>query len=399
MNWSSEPPAPKSHHLARPPLQSGGSTIIRTTYSLAGQAIATRVTGDPVSANNGLFFILSDHLGSTSLLTTSNGSVVPGSATYYLPFGGYRGATPTQTITDRDFTGQRENLEIGLLYYNARYYVPGLGRFASADSIIPNPANPQSYNRYTYVENRPLNLVDPSGHRSCTGEEAATGDETCNQNYTEWSTEDENYAYWEEREKALKYYWTNFRRPFTGSQSLTSRFSLKHPDGVDWRGEITVLAPAAGVVTRSGLDTPAGMWQIENIETGDIMTWGKEQLRQRNRLFNADGTPNEDGLLVPERLLATGQWRDLQPGWSHTRGTVINIDHGHHLQTRYYHLDIDDNSIPVGTVVNQGDVLAVTANNGWSTGIHLHYGLWFEYRGRGEWLNPIHPTVSSGPFQ
>jgi fatty-acid peroxygenase len=30
-------------------------------------------------------------------------------------------------------------MELGLLYYNARFYVPGLGRFASADTIVPNP--------------------------------------------------------------------------------------------------------------------------------------------------------------------------------------------------------------------------------------------------------------------
>ncbi|MDV7390838.1 RHS repeat-associated core domain-containing protein [Arthrospira platensis SPKY1] len=80
-------------------------------------------------------------------------------------FGGYRpGSTPTQTITDRDFTGQKENMELGLLYYNARFYVPGIGRFASADTLVPDPTNPQSYNRYSYVENRPLVAVDPTGH-------------------------------------------------------------------------------------------------------------------------------------------------------------------------------------------------------------------------------------------
>ncbi len=30
--------------------------------------------------------------------------------------------------------------------------------------IIPDPTNPQNYNRYSYVNNRPLVLVDPSGH-------------------------------------------------------------------------------------------------------------------------------------------------------------------------------------------------------------------------------------------
>jgi hypothetical protein len=60
-----------------------------------------------------------------------------------------------------------------LLYYNARFYAPTLGRFISADTIIPNPANPQSYNRYSYGRNRPLNFNDPTGHREC---DIATGD-------------------------------------------------------------------------------------------------------------------------------------------------------------------------------------------------------------------------------
>ncbi|HRQ42691.1 MAG TPA: papain-like cysteine protease family protein, partial [Chloroflexota bacterium] len=39
-----------------------------------------------------------------------------------------------------------------------------INRFISADTIVPNPADPQSYNRYSYVLNRPLNLIDPTGH-------------------------------------------------------------------------------------------------------------------------------------------------------------------------------------------------------------------------------------------
>ncbi|MDW8326815.1 MAG: hypothetical protein RMK99_09635, partial [Anaerolineales bacterium] len=39
-----------------------------------------------------------------------------------------------------------------------------LGRFVSADSIVPEPGNPQSLNRYSYVNDRPTVLVDPTGH-------------------------------------------------------------------------------------------------------------------------------------------------------------------------------------------------------------------------------------------
>ncbi len=59
--------------------------------------------------------------------------------------------------------------DLGLIYMNARFYAPGLGRFLSADTIVPNPTNPQSLNRYSYTRNSPLNLTDPTGHRECDG--------------------------------------------------------------------------------------------------------------------------------------------------------------------------------------------------------------------------------------
>jgi hypothetical protein len=39
-----------------------------------------------------------------------------------------------------------------------------IGRFISADTIVPNPANPQSLNRYSYCLNNPLKYIDPTGH-------------------------------------------------------------------------------------------------------------------------------------------------------------------------------------------------------------------------------------------
>ncbi|HSW57842.1 MAG TPA: RHS repeat-associated core domain-containing protein, partial [Dehalococcoidales bacterium] len=48
--------------------------------------------------------------------------------------------------------------------YNARYYDPQIGRFISADTIVQSPANPQSFNRYSYCLNNPLKYTDPSGH-------------------------------------------------------------------------------------------------------------------------------------------------------------------------------------------------------------------------------------------
>ncbi|MBN2074578.1 MAG: RHS repeat-associated core domain-containing protein [Dehalococcoidales bacterium] len=80
----------------------------------------------------------------------------------YYPFGVCRNS-PENFPTDRLFTGQRLD-DTGLYYYGARYYDASMGRFISADTIIPNPANPQSFNRYSYCLNNPLKYIDPSGH-------------------------------------------------------------------------------------------------------------------------------------------------------------------------------------------------------------------------------------------
>ena len=46
----------------------------------------------------------------------------------------------------------------------ARWYEGRIGRWVSADTIVPDPFNPQSLNRYSYVFGSPLRLVDPSGY-------------------------------------------------------------------------------------------------------------------------------------------------------------------------------------------------------------------------------------------
>ena len=70
--------------------------------------------------------------------------------------------------TNIGYTGQRLD-STGLMYYRARYYAQGLGRFVSADTMVPEPSNPQSLNRFSYTRNNPLKYIDPSGHRETDG--------------------------------------------------------------------------------------------------------------------------------------------------------------------------------------------------------------------------------------
>jgi RHS repeat-associated protein len=55
--------------------------------------------------------------------------------------------------------------EAELYYYQARWYDPGLGRFAQADSIVPVATQGVlAWDRYAYVNNNPVNGVDSTGH-------------------------------------------------------------------------------------------------------------------------------------------------------------------------------------------------------------------------------------------
>ncbi len=84
----------------------------------------------------------------------------------YLPFGAERTDVGTIAQTDFGFTSQRDLDEGmgGLMDYRARFYSPYLNRFLQPDSLIPDQTNPQAWNRFSYVVNRPINLNDPTGH-------------------------------------------------------------------------------------------------------------------------------------------------------------------------------------------------------------------------------------------
>jgi RHS repeat-associated protein len=150
----------------------GSTSTMKKYYYAGGQRVAMR-TGTTM-----LNYLLSDHLGSTNVTATSSGGWQ--GDLLYKPWGETRFTWGTTPTTYR-FTGQREQAEIGLYYYGARWYDPYLGRFAQADNIIPGAGNPQAWDRYAGMMNNPLRYTDPSGNDPC---DTPYGDDLCSDNST-----------------------------------------------------------------------------------------------------------------------------------------------------------------------------------------------------------------------
>jgi RHS repeat-associated protein len=129
----------------------------RQYYYAGGARVALR-------ENNTLYWLLTDHLGSTAI--TANADGTKKAELRYKAWGEYRdsGYAPSDTPTTYRFTGQRDDAYIKLVQMGVRWYDPELGRWTNPDTIIPDPANPQSLNRYSYVYNNALKYTDPSGH-------------------------------------------------------------------------------------------------------------------------------------------------------------------------------------------------------------------------------------------
>jgi len=76
-------------------------------------------------------------------------------------------ADATADINYPFLTQKERDVETGLDYFINRYYSSTEGRFTSSDPLLASarPSSPQSWNRYSYVLNNPVRLVDPDGRK------------------------------------------------------------------------------------------------------------------------------------------------------------------------------------------------------------------------------------------
>lgn len=118
-----------------------------------------------VYAQDEVIYYHTDAVGSVRMITDANGAVV---GRYdFLPFGEPWAAPPTPDV--RQFAGKERDAESGLDYFGARYYRGVSGRFTTVDPVMNVEAalaDPQRWNRYSYVFNRPLVMIDPDGREA-----------------------------------------------------------------------------------------------------------------------------------------------------------------------------------------------------------------------------------------
>jgi RHS repeat-associated protein len=104
-----------------------------------------------------------DQVGSVKAVTNQAGAVVWNAD--YLPFGQqYVKSKLDESFEEDDlgFTGKGYDSDIGLSYFNARWYDADMGRFISEDPV----ADPNNPNLYSYCRNNPLRFTDPTGLES-----------------------------------------------------------------------------------------------------------------------------------------------------------------------------------------------------------------------------------------
>jgi RHS repeat-associated protein len=106
-------------------------------------------------------YYYTDPTGTVLAETDAQGNVTK---TYdYRPYGEQALGQPPDGL---GYTGHVNDPDTGLVYMQARYYDPEVGRFLSVDPAGVSAGDAVGFNRYVYANNSPLRFVDPDGRES-----------------------------------------------------------------------------------------------------------------------------------------------------------------------------------------------------------------------------------------
>jgi RHS repeat-associated protein len=364
------------------------SSAIDHLYASGSPTADVILLGTTTTTNH----FVGDHLGSITTVTDNNGATVQTLA--YGPFGETI-ATTGSNPNARHYTGQKEDIALGGYDYTSRPYFQGMGRFPSADTIVPGMHNPQMLNRYAYCKNNPLAYTDPTGHGFWKkfftiqtvlfnpstglyiGARAATGD----------------VHNWDDA----------FRHAYQGSAwqygigaavgTIMSGFVVR-PDGTSFYGEmfgpgfqakaIVYWENASNVVISYG---PNGLevlgWTIgvggPAIAVGSAIDRPMQEPSDQPDPGNLYASPGQDDV-VRNPVFAVRAGVVFRAGWENPRnqraglGWRVSVNTGDGYYDQYGHMDPLTTAV-ANTVVAIGQYIGSYASptNGRSSGPHVHF--------------------------
>jgi len=130
-----------------------------SVFPLRGIAFAlAAIISSPATASERVTYYYTDGQGTP--LITVDGTTGAATSADYKPYG-------AQTLGSMQggpsYTGHVQDVDTELMYMQARYYDPMVGRFLSVDAVGPSPGNVFNFNRQSYGNNNPIFNVDPDG--------------------------------------------------------------------------------------------------------------------------------------------------------------------------------------------------------------------------------------------
>ncbi len=144
--------------------QAGGEVVAQKMFGNKGRISPAKEA--TLNTNGGLMYYTYDGLGTVTALHDRHGDKIEDYR--YDAFGNLQtGITSPYNL--QGYTGHLYDDKSSLVFMNARWYNPSVGRFMSKDTYRGDLAVPQSLNQYAYVMNNPINYVDPTGHIAVHG--------------------------------------------------------------------------------------------------------------------------------------------------------------------------------------------------------------------------------------
>ncbi len=121
---------------------------------------------------------------------------------------------------------------------------------------------------------------------------------------------------------------------------------------------------SSNLVLKTGL-----IWPVKGVLTSEYgwrihPIWGGRSFHEGIDLAISNGTP----------VKAAAAGEVTYAGWMTGYGNTVMIFHGSDVTTLYGHLK--SISVKKGQSVKQGQIIAYSDNTGWSTGPHLHFGVY-----------------------